>query len=197
LVEKVAKVLAHIAGTTGSGKSTLLERLQGENPGLVVLDLDEIDEAAMDKVHPKWNSAGSKVKDELSDAEWKRLHREKQKLLNKFLKKNESKPVVLGGYHDEGYPFMPDDRYGELKFDAANRWRMDVSPLRAIYQQRKRAWQSGDRSFKHLIADIPEKMRLAREDAEALKELGYKRKKSNYIAGRVKEMMMSDEWRDQ
>lgn len=120
------EVFAHISGPSGSGKTTLLNKIHSLHPAIAVKDLDEFDDEATEKMglEPGWKQ---------KDPSQKRLdkhHKEKQKLLNAFLKKNKNQKIVLVGIHEEAG--------NTLGFNAEHKILLDVRPEEATKRRIKR-----------------------------------------------------------
>ena len=120
------EVFAHISGPSGSGKTTLLNKIHSLHPAIAVKDLDEFDEEATEGMglDPGW-----KQKDP-SQKILNKHHKEKQNLLNAFLKKNKKEKIVLVGIHEEAG--------NTLSFNAEHNILLDVSPEEAIKRRIKR-----------------------------------------------------------
>ena len=146
-------VLAHISGASGSGKTTILNSLSKAHPGLVVKDLDEIDEEAEQQL-----GFSDIRKRNYTDKMLSSLAGRRQELLDTFLKKNSRRPVVLGGHHTEG-PHV-------LKFPTKNRVMLDTGPVRS-------AWRGYLRDDTRKLREFPSDYREARETIDDLVGSGY------------------------
>lgn len=128
-LHKTAGVVAHIAGLSGAGKSTLMEELGRAHPELVTKDLDEIDQQAMDALHP------GRQKSEFSNDQLRPVGEYRQKLLDAFLAQHADRPVLLAGIHQEPY--------GDFRIPAQNRVMLDTGPLRSTFRGALRNRQFG------------------------------------------------------
>lgn len=120
------EVFAHISGPSGSGKTTVMNKIHSLHPAIAVKDLDEFDEEATEKMGLE---LGWKQKDP-SQKTLNKHHKEKQRLLNAFLKKNKKEKIVLVGIHEEAG--------NVLQFNAEHKILLDVSPEEATKRRIKR-----------------------------------------------------------
>jgi adenylate kinase family enzyme len=87
------EVLAHISGASGSGKTTLGQRLSNIYPNVIVKDLDEFDDEAVEALG--WQQIKKKY---YTNEMISKLAALRQKLMDEFVNKS-SKPIVFVGHH--------------------------------------------------------------------------------------------------
>lgn len=146
------QVVAHIAGPSGVGKSELARRLQSEMPEWIFLDLDDIDDQAIETARLPFN------KDDYTDAMLDRLHDTKQTLLNQRIRR-ERKPLVLVGHHIESGHI--------LAIPAVYKILMTGSPTRGVV----RRYVQGKYSAKDVLNLVAQ----GRDDITVLSGLGYRK----------------------
>lgn len=123
------KQIIHIDAPAGSGKNHILDPLSVKYPHIAFKDLDEFDDVA--KVNLNINTLH---KPEWKQKDFDRFYKHKNKLLDKYLKENKDKHIVLFGIHSEG--INNSSRFNIPK--EATRIRINVSPDRSVYRRKRR-----------------------------------------------------------
>jgi len=180
--KKVANVLAHIAGPSGSGKTTLGDRLSKQHPSLLVRDLDDFDDTASEKLF------GDMRKRDYTDANIRTLAKERQRLMDSFIKKNKKKSIVFVGHHTEGDTV--------LDIPTNNRWMLHTSPQTSAYRAYLRS-QNEKPDHRRTLEELPKDRREARDTIKELKALNYTKmspkKIESFIAKAASNRFQSDD----
>lgn len=156
-----ASVLAHVGGASGSGKTTLGERLSREYPQLLVKDVDEFDDAAVEALG--WKDI---LKRKYTNKMLKELAVKRQELHDKWTHAAlmEGKKVVLVGHIREGLHTVniPGGKKFLLDVDA------ETSARRAMARSQKE-----EPRFRRTEAELPDDIKEAQDDIDWFKVRGY------------------------
>jgi hypothetical protein len=148
---KPQPVLAHIAGPSGAGKTELMNAVGEKVKNFNLIDLDEFDERAETALG--WSNV---PKSRYTDEMLSKLHVEKQRLLDEYIRQSD-KPIVFFGHHIEAE--------NELAFPAERRILLDVSPQTSAINANRRDGKT--------LKDLKKDVQVGREDVEYLTGRGY------------------------
>lgn len=121
----IPKVYMHIDGPSGAGKTTLMNKIKKLNLNIAIEDLDEFDDQASKNINlPQgW-------KQDSWDEFKEEFYEEKQRILEKYIKENNKKKIILVGINNEG------DK--SLKFNADHKILIDTKPEEALERRIRR-----------------------------------------------------------
>lgn len=145
------KVLAHIGGPSGAGKTELVNTLQPKVKNIRLVDLDQFDDEATKLLG--WEGT---PKNDYTNKMLSELHKARQDLINKFIKKS-SKPIVFFGHTTEAGK--------ETKLPTTVRILLSTNPKTAAVRRGK-AKGLGKKDLSDLI-------KTGREDVGFMKGRGY------------------------
>lgn len=160
------KVLAHVAGPSGAGKTELMNRLEKDIDNVILKDLDEYDDLAIEQLG--WTG---RDKNNYTDAELNKLHRVRQSLIDRDIE-NITEPIIFFGHHVEG------DNVTRLP--TRTKILLDVSPGRSAVRVGRRPGKG--------LKDVAEAYKIAKEDREYLKAHGYKPEKPAEVFNHLKRL---------
>jgi len=145
------KVLAHVAGPSGSGKTEIMNSLKPHLNNIVMKDIDEFDEEAVEKLD--WKNI---PKNSYTDEMLKKLFKCRQMLIDNYISANEKHIIFVGHHIESGLIHNLQNSINLL---------INVNPRTSALRRYKRY----SYSKKRLNQDI----NIGRNDVEELKNLNY------------------------
>lgn len=153
-----SQVIAHVSGASGSGKTTLANNLSKKYTNFIFKDLDEFDDEAEKILNFKVK------KQEYTDEMLESLFKQRQLLMDKFIK-NSDKPIVFVGHHTEGKHV--------LDIPTKNRFLLDVDAKTSARRAYLRS-QKEDPKYRRTLSDLPDDEKEAQETIDWLNKNGYR-----------------------
>ena len=177
------KVIAHITGPSGAGKTTILSILQDKYPQFEYVDIDDIEKIATKNL----KFVGIK-RFEYTDNMYKRLSSEKQRILNKLLKKSNKQWIIVGHHVEYPRSYHAADHkvhiiegignYYKLDIPTNNRFFLKITPELSAQRFTSRQEKNGKTVSKE---DVKLLTHTAAKVIKQFKDLGYKEVTPDYI----------------